>query len=90
VVKGVRLGFVGHGFELINQNLSIKLSGDLCAESVDRLHDLFVFQMLEKLAQGPGPVQPFRIDLDLLAVVSRDDVVNSPDIAAWVNPDRLA
>jgi len=30
------------------------------------------------------------VDLDLLAVICREDVVHGPDVAAWVDPDCLA
>ncbi len=56
MVKGVLLGFLGHRFQLIDQDLSIKLAGDLRAESVDCRHDFLIFRLLEKLSQGPGPV----------------------------------
>ena len=46
-------------------------------------------RVLEQLSQGPGPVQPFRVDRDLLAVIGRDDVVHRSDVTAWVDPDSL-
>ncbi len=48
-----------------------------------------VLRLLEQLSQGPGPVQPFRVDRDLLAVIGRDDVVHRSDVTAWVDPDSL-
>ncbi len=52
--------------------------------------DLFVFWLLEKLANSPGPVKPFGVDLQFLTVVHRDDVIHGPDVAAGVDSDSLA
>jgi len=53
VVVGVLLG---HGFELVNQYLSIELPGNLGAKLFNSCGDNFVFRFLEKLSQGPCPV----------------------------------
>jgi len=83
------LGHFGHRLQLVDQNLGVKLAGDSFPKSVNCLRDLFIFQLLEKLAQSPGPVEPFGVDLDLLAVVSHDDVIHGPDVAAGIDPDSL-
>jgi len=56
VVKGILLGFLAHCFQLIDQDLSIELAGDLHGESVDHHRDFLIFRLLEKLSQGPGAV----------------------------------
>jgi len=45
---------------------------------------------VEKLIQGPSPVEPFGVDLNLLAVVGRDDVIHGTDVAAGIDLDSLA
>ncbi len=55
-----------------------------------RFCDLFVFRLLEKLAHSPGPVEPFGVDFQFLAVVGCDDVIHGPDVAAGVDSDGLA
>ncbi len=89
MVEGFLLGLLGHRLQLINQELGIKLAGDSFPESVNRFGDLFVFRLLEKLAQSPGPVEPFGVELNLLAVVGRDDVIHGPDVAAGIDLDGL-
>ncbi len=84
------LGLLGHRLQLVDQDLAIEFAGDSFPESVDRLCDLFIFWLLEELAQSPSPVEPFGVDLHFLAVVSRDDVIHGPDIAAGVDSDGLA
>ncbi len=86
----VRLGFFGHCFQLVDQDLGVKLAGDLSAESVDSCCDFLIFWLLEKLSQGPGPVKTFGVDLDLLAVICRDDVIHGPDVAAGIDLDSLS
>jgi hypothetical protein len=41
------------------------------------------------LSQSPGPVEPFGVDLQFLAVVGRDDVIHGPNVAAGVDSDCL-
>ena len=84
------LGLLGHCFQLVDQNISVESAGDSLPESVDRFRDLFVFWVLEQLSQSPGPVEPFRVDLQFLAVVGRDDVIHGPDVAGGVDSDCLA
>ncbi len=84
------LGLLGHCLQLVDQDLGIELAGDSFPESVDRFRDLFVFWLLEELAQSPSPVEPFGVDLHFLAVDSRDDVIHGPDVAAGVDSDGLA
>ncbi len=86
----VFLGLFGHCLQFVDQDLGVELAGDLLEESVDRLRDFLILWLLEELSQGPGPVEPFGVDLNLLAVVSRDDVIHGPDIAAGIDPDSLA
>jgi len=57
---------------------------------VDGLGDHFTFRLLEQLSHGPGPVEPLGVYLDLLAVMGRHDVVQGPDVTAWIDPDGLA
>ncbi len=89
MIEQFLLGLLGHGLQLIDQDLSIELARDSFPELVNRFHDLFVFRLLEELGQSPGPVEPFGVDLDLLAVVGRDDVIHGPDVAAGIDPDGL-
>ncbi len=84
------LGLFGHCLQLIDHDLGVELAGDLLAESVDRLRDFLVLWLQEKLTQGPRTVEPFGVDLNLLAVVSCDDVIHGPDVAAGIDPDSLA
>ena len=84
------LGLLGHHFQLVDQNIGVESAGDSLPESVDRFRDLFVLWLLEKLSQSPGPVEPFGVDLQFLAVVGRDDVIHGPDVAAGVDSDCLA
>ena len=74
---------------LLIRILAIELAGDSFPELVNRFRDLFVFRLLEELGQGPGPIKPFGVDLDLLAVIGRDDEIHGPDIAAWIDLDGL-
>ncbi len=90
MVDRVLLGLFGHRLQLVDQDLGVELAGDLLAESVDRLRDLLVLRLLEQLSQGPGPVEPLGVDLNLFAVVGRDDVIHGPDVAAGIDPDGLA
>ncbi len=76
------LGLLGHGFQLVDQDLGVEFAGDSFPESADRFCDLFVFWLLEKLAQSPGPVEPFGVDIQFLAVVGCDDVSHGPNVAA--------
>ena len=84
------LGLLGHCFQLVDQNIGVESAGDSLPEPVDRFCDLVAFWLLEKLAQSPGPVEPFGVDLQFLAVVGRDDVIHGPDVAAGVDSDCLA
>jgi len=84
------LGLFGYCLQLIDHDLGVELAGYLLAESVDRLRDFLVLWLQEKLTQGPGPVEPFGVDLNLLAVVNRDDVIHGPDVATGIDPDSLA
>jgi hypothetical protein len=89
VIERFLLGLLGHGLQLVDQDLGIKLAGDSFPELVNRFRDLFVFRLLEKLGQSSGPVKPFGVDLDLLTVVGRDDVIHGPDVAAGIDLDGL-
>ncbi len=77
-------------FQLVDQDLGVEFAGDSFPESVDCFCDLFIFLVLEKLAQSPGPVEPFGVDIQFLAVVGRDDVIHGQDVAAGVDSDGLA
>ncbi len=70
--------------------IGIKLSGDLSLEALNRGHDDFIFPLLEKLPQGPGPFEPLGVDLDLFGLISCDDMVHGPNITSWVELDRMA
>ncbi len=89
MVEQFLLFLLGHGLQFVDQDLGIELARDSFPELVNRFCDLFIFRLLEKLGQSPGPVEPFGVDLDLLAVVSRDDVIHGPDVAAGIDPDGL-
>ncbi len=56
----------------------------------DSRDDDLALRLLEQLWQRPCPVEPFVQDLDLFAVIGRDDVVHGLDVAAWIDPDRLS
>ncbi len=81
---------LGHGLEFVEQDFGIKLAGDFGAKLVDGCGVHLTFWLLEQLSQGPGPVKPHGVDLDLLAVTGHDDVVHGPDITAQIDPDSLA
>ncbi len=81
---------LGHGFKFVEQDLGIKLAGDLSAELVDGRGDHLAFRLLEQLSQGPGVVEPLGVYFDLLIVISRDYVVHGPDVTTWIDPDGLA
>ncbi len=83
------LGLFGHRLQLVDQNLGVELARDSFPKSIACLCDLFIFWLLEKLAQSPGPVEPFGVDLNLRAVVGCDDVIHGPDVAAGIDPDGL-
>ncbi len=74
----------------MEQNLSIKLARDLGAKLFNGRGNHLVFRLLEKLPQCPGPVEPFGVDLDLLAAIGLDDVVHGPNVTTGVDPDGLA
>ncbi len=82
MVERFLLGLLGHGLQLIDQDLGVKLARDSLLELVNRFRDLFDLRLLEKQGQSPGPVKSFGVDLDLLAVIGRDDVIHGPDVAA--------
>ena len=84
------LSLLGHHFQLVDQNIGVESAGDSLPEPVDRFRDLFVLWLLEELSQSPGPVEPFGVDLQFLAVVGRDDVIHGPDVAAGVDSYCLA
>jgi len=86
---GQCLGFLHHGLQLLDQDISIELAGDLGPQAVDGGEDDFALGLLKQLWQSPGPVEPSVLDLDFLAVIGRDDVIHGPDVAAWVDPDSL-
>ncbi len=90
MVDQVLLGLFGHRLQLVDQDLGVELAGDLLVESLDHLLDLLVLGLLEQLSQGPGPVKPLGVDLNLLAVVGHDDVIHGPNVAAGIHPDGLA
>ncbi len=90
VTNGVLFSLLGHGFKFVEQNLGVELAGDLCAELVDGRGDHLISWLLKQLSQGPGPVEPLGVNLDLLTVIGRDDVVHGPDVTAWIDPDSLA
>jgi len=76
--------------QLIYEDLGVELAGYLLAESVDCFRDFPVLQLLEKLTQGPSPVEPFGVHLNLLTVLGRDDVIHDPDVAAGIDLDSVA
>ncbi len=84
------LGLLGHCFQLVDQDIGVENARDLFPESVDCFCDLFVLWLLEKLSQSPGPVEPFGVDLQFLAVFGRDDVIHGPNVAAGDDSDCLA
>ncbi len=88
---GQLLGLLGHGLQFMEQNLGIEFAQNLVPELGDCRGggDHLVLQLLEELSQSPGPVKPFRVDLDFLAAIGRDDVVHGPDVGDWVDPDCL-
>jgi len=86
---GDDLGLLRHRLEFLDQDVGVESSRDLAPESVDSLQHDFAFGLLKELRKRPGPFQPFVQDLDLLAVIGRDDVVHGPDVAAGVEPDCL-
>ncbi len=89
MIERFLLGLLGHGLQLVDQDLGIEFAGDSFPELVNHFCDLFIFRLLEKLGQSPGPIEPFGVDLDLLAVVGRDDVIHGPDVEAGIDPDGL-
>jgi len=89
VIERFFLGLLGHGLHFMDQDRSIELAGDSFPELVNRFRDLFVFWLLEELGQSPGPIEPFGVDLDLLAVVGHDDVIHGPDVAAGIDLNGL-
>ncbi len=66
------------------EHISIELAGYLCLEFLDGSHDDLVLRLLEKIAQCPGPINPFGMGFHGLGLISCDDVVNGPDIATGV------
>jgi len=86
---GHRFGLLRHRLQFLNQDICIESSSDLGSQAFDSRDDNFALGLLEQLWQCPRPVEPFVQDLDLLAVIGRDDVVHGPDVAAWIDPDRL-
>jgi len=74
----------------VEQDLGIKLAGVASVELVDGRGDHLAFRLLEQLSQGPGPVEPLGVYLDLLAVIGQDDVVHCPDVTTWMDPDGHA
>ena len=90
MIEQFLLGLLGHGLQLVDQDLGIEFAGDSFPELVNHFRDLFIFLLLEKLGRSPGPIEPFGVDLDLLAVVGRDDVIHGPDVAAGIDLDSLA
>ena len=87
VADGILLGLLCHGLQFVEQDLGIKLAGDFGAKLVDGCGYHFVFWLLEQLPQGPGPVEPLGVNLNLFAVIGHDDVVHGPDVTAWIDPD---
>jgi hypothetical protein len=87
VVELLGLGFQRHLLEFVDQRVRVELSGDPLPELLDRFHDLFVFWLLEKLSDRPGPVQPFGVDLGFFSVISSDEVIHCSNVAAWTDPD---
>ena len=59
--------------------------GDPLPELLDCLCDLFIFWLLEKLPDRPGPVQPFGVDLSFFSVISGDEVIHCSNVAAWTD-----
>jgi len=74
----------------MEQDLGIELPGDHGVKLVDGCGDHLIFWLLKKLPQHPGPVKPSGVDLNLLAVISCDDVIHGMDITTGVDPDGLA
>jgi hypothetical protein len=90
VADRVLLGLLRHGLQFVEQDLSVELAINLCAKLVDGSGNHLILPFLEQLSQGPGPVEPFGVDLDLLAVIGPDDVVHGPDVTSWIDQDCLA
>ncbi len=90
MVELLRLGLQSHLLELVDQRVRVELPGDPLPELLDRFRDLFVFWLLEKLSDRPGPVQPFGVDLGFFSVISCDEVIHCSDVAAWTDPDCFA
>jgi hypothetical protein len=89
VIELLGLGFQGHLLGLVDQRVCIELPGDPLLELLDRFRDLFVFWLLKELS-GPGPIEPFGVDLGFFSVISGDEVVHCSDVAAWTDPDCFA
>ncbi len=90
MVDGVLFGFLGHGLQLVEQDLRIEPPRDLGAKLFNSGGDYLVFWLLEKLSQRPDLVKPFGVNLSLFAVIGRDDVVHGLDVTAGADPDCLA
>jgi hypothetical protein len=56
VVELLGFGLQSHLLEFVDQCVGVELPGDPLPELLDRLCDLFVFWLLEKLPDRPGPV----------------------------------
>ncbi len=90
MADGVLLGLHCHGLQFVEQDLGVKLARDLGTKLVEGRGNHLVLGLPEQLPQGPGPVESFGVDLDLLAVIGHNDVVHGPDVTAWIEPDCSA
>jgi hypothetical protein len=81
------LGLLCHGLQFVEQDLGVKLA-EILVQSL--LMAVVTISFSGCWVQGPGPVEPFGVDLNLLAVIGHDDVVHGPDVTAWIDLDCLA
>ncbi len=89
MIELLGLGFQSHLLQLVDQGVGIELPRDSLAQLLDGFRDLFVFWLLEELANRPGPIQPLGVDLCFLGVISGDEVIHCPDMAAWADSDCM-
>ncbi len=84
-----RSDFLHQGVKLVEKHVSGKLSINLGPEFLDGRCDNLILGLLEKFAQSPGPIKQLGVDLNVLGLVSRDDVVLGPDVTSGVELDCL-
>ncbi len=81
--------FLHQGIELVEKHVSGKLSSDLGLEFLHGRCDDLILGLLEKFAQSPGPIKQLGVDLNVLGLISHDDVVHGPDVTSGVELDCL-